>query len=48
MGFQRIDTGWVDQGMNAVSHSKAPEVTVLMSCYNGSWWLHLAIDSVLS
>lgn len=34
-----------------MSHSnyvKNPEVSVLMSCYNGSNWLHEAIDSVLA
>ena len=33
--------------MNWVSHGKSPEVTVLMSCYNASCWLHEAIASVL-
>jgi glycosyltransferase involved in cell wall biosynthesis len=33
--------------MNSVSRGKNPEVTVLMSCYNASRWLHLAINSVL-
>ena len=47
MGFQRVDTGWVDQGVNPVLPGKSPEVTVLMSCYNASRWLHEAIESVL-
>ena len=34
--------------MNSALHGKNPEVTVLMSCYNASRWLQLAINSVLS
>lgn len=34
--------------MNLPSHSRNPEVSVLMSCYNASRWLHEAIDSVLA
>jgi glycosyltransferase involved in cell wall biosynthesis len=33
--------------MNRSFHVKNPEVSVLMSCYNGRNWLHEAIDSVL-
>jgi glycosyltransferase involved in cell wall biosynthesis len=47
LGFQRVDTGWVDQNMSSVSLGKSPEITVLMSCYNANRWLHIAIDSVL-
>jgi glycosyltransferase involved in cell wall biosynthesis len=47
VGFQRVDTGWMDQGLNPVLLGKSPEVTVLMSCYNASRWLHEAIGSVL-
>jgi glycosyltransferase involved in cell wall biosynthesis len=37
----------VDQGVNPVPRGASPKVTVLMSCYNGSRWLHEAIESVL-
>lgn len=47
MGFQRFDSGWVEQGVTPVPRGKSPEVTVLMSCYNASRWLHEAIESVL-
>jgi glycosyltransferase involved in cell wall biosynthesis len=30
-----------------LAYGKSPEVTVLMSCYNASRWLRMAIDSVL-
>jgi glycosyltransferase involved in cell wall biosynthesis len=34
--------------MSLSTHSGNPEVSVLMSCYNGARWLHEAIDSVLA
>ena len=34
--------------MKRASHPRSPEVSVLMSCYNASRWLHEAIDSVLT
>ena len=34
--------------MSRSSHGGAPEVSVLMSCYNASRWLREAIDSVLA
>ena len=34
--------------MNRSPHAKTPKVSVLMSCFNGSRWLHEAIDSVLA
>jgi len=47
LGVQRFDPGWVDQGVNPVPRGKSLKVTVLMSCYNASRWLHEAIESVL-
>jgi glycosyltransferase involved in cell wall biosynthesis len=34
--------------MSLSTHSGNPEVSVLMSCYNGARWLHEAIESVLA
>lgn len=36
------------ESMRRASHPKSPEVSVLMSCYNASRWLHEAIGSVLT
>lgn len=48
MGLRRLDTARVVDDMSAVNTGVNLEVTVLMSCYNASRWLHEAIDSVLS
>jgi len=36
------------ENMNCSSHVSKPEISVMMSCYNGSRWLREAIDSVLA
>lgn len=36
------------EGLSRPYHVRNPEVSVLMSCYNGSRWLHEAIVSVLA
>ena len=38
----------IGEDMNSSSYVMKPEISVLMSCYNGSLWLRDAIDSVLN
>ena len=47
-GNQGADIRCVGEGMSRSTHIRNPEVSVLMSCYNGSRWLQEAIDSVLA
>ena len=47
MGFYWFDTKGMDKSLMNSEYKYNPEVTVIMSCYNGSKWLEESIISVL-